>query len=231
MRVSRFAVWAMLAVAAAACRRVDETDITVTTITGPTPTTPTTPTKVDSLTVSPAMAVMNVGQTLQFMATVYPLGINPNVSWRSSDTSVATIDPSGKLTARKVGQAVVIAISLTDPSKFGTASVTVVSNQSILAVLAYGGDSAVSVKVGQQKTLPVIAVIKTPNGGQRVLAATEIPQYVVWGSTNLIVLSVDPATGVMTGRAVGSAQIFAAAKDDPNFKAFYGRPIQVVPAN
>ena len=66
-----------------------------------------------------------VGQTLQLTATVSPTNAtNPAVTWSSSNTSVATVDATGKVTAVANGTAT-ITVTTTDKNKTATATITV----------------------------------------------------------------------------------------------------------
>ena len=47
---------------------------------------------------------IKVGQTLQLTAEVEPKGTDPSVTWSSTDTSIATVDGSGKVTGKKKGK-------------------------------------------------------------------------------------------------------------------------------
>ena len=63
---------------------------------------------VTGITVDPATASLTVGGTQQLTATVEPAGAtNPTVTWSSSDTSIATVDENGLVTAVAVGTATI----------------------------------------------------------------------------------------------------------------------------
>lgn len=48
-----------------------------------------------------------VGQSGQLTASIQPLGADPTVEWSSSDTSIATVDANGLVTAKGVGRAII----------------------------------------------------------------------------------------------------------------------------
>jgi hypothetical protein len=78
-----------------------------------------------SITVIPASATLRVGDTLRFVAQV-PGSATASVSWRVSDTAVASIDAiSGLLRAQSKGVVTAIATSLADTGLKGAAAVTV----------------------------------------------------------------------------------------------------------
>ncbi len=70
-----------------------------------------------TMTISPGSATLKEGQTKKFSATLkwdekYKAGnpdINNNIKWSSSNSKVATVDKSGKVTAKKKGSAVITA--------------------------------------------------------------------------------------------------------------------------
>ena len=83
-------------------------------------------TAVTSVTVSPTTLSLNVGGTYTLSKTVLPsTASNPNVTWSTSSTSVATVDSSGKVTAVAKGTCTITCTSSADSSKKGTCSVTV----------------------------------------------------------------------------------------------------------
>ncbi|MEG2837456.1 MAG: Ig-like domain-containing protein [Erysipelotrichaceae bacterium] len=66
------------------------------------------------------------GTTKQLHATVLPSNtLNGNVTWKSSDDSVATITQSGMLSGLKQGTCRISATSLVDPTKIGVIDVTI----------------------------------------------------------------------------------------------------------
>ena len=69
---------------------------------------------------------ISVGNSEKLTATVEPNdATNKNVTWTSSDTSVATVAPDGTVTAVKAGTATITATAEGDNSKFATCTVTV----------------------------------------------------------------------------------------------------------
>ena len=68
---------------------------------------------------------MMEGEVVTLTATVNPSNAsNKNVYWTSSDSSIATVDNSGKVTAIKAGSATVT-VTTEDGGKTATCSVTV----------------------------------------------------------------------------------------------------------
>ena len=87
---------------------------------------PTTPT-VTMVTVAPSTVTADVGQTVQFTATVTTSGFAPKaVTWSTNSTNVA-IDSSGKATINTgaTGSVTVTATSVFDDTKKGTATLTI----------------------------------------------------------------------------------------------------------
>lgn len=84
-----------------------------------------TPTPVSSVSLSPATLNLTNGQTGNLSATVSPANAtNKSVTYSSSNTSVATVNSSGLVTAVAVGSAV-ITVRTADGGKTATASVNV----------------------------------------------------------------------------------------------------------
>lgn len=87
-------------------------------------------TSVQSVTVSPTLAQVTVGQSMQFTATVLPTGVaDRSVTWTVTPTGTATIDTNGIFSALTAGQAVVTATSVSTPVHIAQAAVTIVAPQ------------------------------------------------------------------------------------------------------
>ena len=80
---------------------------------------------VTGVSVSPSTASVEVGSTQQLTETVTPSNAtDKSVTWSSSDTSVATVDGSGLVTAVSAGSAT-ITVTTTDGSYTATSAITV----------------------------------------------------------------------------------------------------------
>ncbi|MCL5316735.1 MAG: Ig-like domain-containing protein [Thaumarchaeota archaeon] len=155
-----------------------------------------------TITVSPSTASLVVGGNQQFTAATKDQNGNPisaTVTWSSSNTSVGTVDSTGKFTALAAGSATVTATSGTVS---GTASVTVTA----------------------PAPTPVLTTITvTPStasltvGGTQTFTATTLDQFgnpisaaVTWSSSNTTVGTID-STGKFTALAAGSATVTASS--------------------
>lgn len=85
--------------------------------------------KVNSVSVSCNKKTLEVGSTVKASANVKTEGgAETTVTWSSDKESVATVDSTGKITAKGVGTAKIIATSTFDTSKSGSVTITVVNN-------------------------------------------------------------------------------------------------------
>ena len=96
--------------------------------------------KVSSLTVSPTSETLYVGDYLLAQTTVLPEdAANKKLEWASSNTSVALVDQSGRITAKKAGTAT-ITVKTTDGSNIEkTIKVTVRAKSTAKPVLVARG--------------------------------------------------------------------------------------------
>jgi uncharacterized protein YjdB len=159
-----------------------------------------TPVPVASVTVSPASASIVVGATQQLSAVTKDSAGNTLtgrvVSWSSGDTVVATVSPSGLVTARAAGSAIITA---TSEGKSGTAAITTIVPVASVTV----SPASATIAVGATRQLS--AVTKDAAGN------TLTGRVVTWASSNSVVATVS-GTGLVTGRAAGSATITATSE-------------------
>ena len=159
------------------------------------------PAPVASVSVSPASTSLTTGQTVQLTAT--PRDASGNaltgrvVTWASSNTTVATVNGSGLVTALTAGSATITA---TSEGKSGTAMVTVT-----LVPVASVSVSPATASVAAGQTVQVTATPR--DAGGNVLAG----RVVTWGSSNTAVATVN-GSGLVSGVAAGSATVTATSE-------------------
>lgn len=83
---------------------------------------------VTSVSLSKTESELVIGNTLQLTATVYPSNATEkNITWNSSNTTVATVTPTGLVTAKAAGTAEIIALSANSGIK-ATCKITVTTD-------------------------------------------------------------------------------------------------------
>ena len=162
------------------------------------------PPMVASVTVSPPMVSIEVGESQQFEATALTSDGTtvPDVTftWTSSDTTVATIDTAGLAWGLSAGSVAI------------TASVGAISNTAMLMV------SVPPPVVSSVTVSPPMASIETGKTQQfEAMALTSegmaIPGVVVsWTSSDMMVATID-GSGLATGVGAGEAEITATVDD------------------
>ena len=156
------------------------------------------------ITLNKSSASLYTGDSETLIATVSPSNAyDKTVSWSSSNTSVATVDQNGKVTAVKAGTAT-ITVSTTDGSNL-SASCTVTVWQLATGITLNSDDF--SLYVGKGKTLSAII---TPDDATN--------KNVTWSSSNSTVASVN-TSGYVTAKKIGTATITAKTKDGSNLTA------------
>ena len=82
-----------------------------------------------AVAVEPANLTLIVGGTQQISAAVLPTNAeDKSISWKSGNTSVASVTNDGVITARAEGTTTITAMSNADNTKIGTCTVTVIKN-------------------------------------------------------------------------------------------------------
>ncbi|WP_162174659.1 Ig-like domain-containing protein, partial [Bifidobacterium pseudolongum] len=155
---------------------------------------------VTSVSISGGNISLKESASKQLSATVAPANATDRaVSWRSSDTSVVTVDASGTVKAVKAGMATITA---TAGGKSASVRVTVasdyvpVSSVSVSGTGVSGGKATINVGAG----LNLNATVSPSNATDR---------DVVWGTSNAAVATVN--NGAVRGLKAGNAVITATA--------------------
>ena len=94
------------------------------------------PIPVSGVTMSSTTETLEVGGTVTLTATVAPNTVNPNVTWISSDPTVATVSNGTVTATQKAGTATITATSVGDNTKSATCTITVVPVASYKKVTA-----------------------------------------------------------------------------------------------
>ncbi|MDE6708636.1 MAG: Ig-like domain-containing protein [Oscillospiraceae bacterium] len=128
-----------------------------------------------------------VGDTSTLTKTVTPS--SASVSWSSSNTSVATVDSSGKINAKSAGSATITAKFIYDGNTYSATCVVTVNKPGVTF-----SPTSKSIYLGDSFT--ITANVKS--GGQTV----------TWSSSNTSVAAVD-SNGKVTGKGAGTATITA----------------------
>ncbi len=153
---------------------------------------------VGSITLDKTTANIEKTDNLQLTATVLPAdATNKNLSWASSDKSVATVDNNGKVAALKVGTATITAT--TEDGGYTAACE--------LTVFVVGVES---IEISD-------ATLELEKGATKQLTATVLPENaynktVLWTSANESVATVDNE-GNITTLQVGTTTITATTED------------------
>jgi uncharacterized protein YjdB len=119
---------------------------------------PSTSIAVTGVTVSPASASVDVNSTQLLTATISPSNAtNQNVTWTSSDVSVATVSTSGLVTAVAAGTATITATTQ-DGSKTASATITVKAPRTYTVYFYKPSDWGTGINIYWWNTLPTGAL-------------------------------------------------------------------------
>ncbi len=138
---------------------------------------------------------LTVGSTRILSATVLPSNAtNKNVTWSSSNASVASVSSTGVVTAVGAGTATITATTVSG-SKTSTCAVTSVSATVIPTSVSISGCPGSNMAIGN-----------TANLNETVSPSNATNKNVTWSSSNTSVATVSN-TGLVTAVAAGSATI------------------------
>ena len=150
-----------------------------------------------AITVSPNPLTVPLNGTATATAVVDPVTASQNVTWKSSDPTIATVSAKGVVTGVAIGTA-----NITATTEDGTISKSTVCNVQQIAVTAVSIDPAtVSLNQGVTSQLkPVFTPLNVSNTN------------VTWKSSDLTVSTVS-STGLVTAVATGTATITVTTVD------------------
>ncbi|HEX9225105.1 MAG TPA: Ig-like domain-containing protein [Arthrobacter sp.] len=161
---------------------------------------PTAPPTVDRVSVSPAQAEINEGDTIQLRAAVRGTDgsslSDRAVAWTTSDPAIAAVSNTGNVTGTGHGTAIITAAV---EGKTASSSVTVRGRVASIAI------SPENPSVAEGATLQLSAVLKATNG----VVLTDRP--VAWTTDSPAIADVS-ATGLVTGVLDGLAGVTAASE-------------------
>ena len=155
----------------------------------------------DSITVEPANASIDVGETRQFNAMGHysdgsSMDITASVTWASSDTTKATIDVAGLVSGVSDGST---SISATDGNISGQTTLTVYAPANLTMITLSVSDMQMRFGSSQQ----IVATGDYDDGSSR-----DISQSVSWGVSDASILSVDNSGLAMT-QGIGPVTVTA----------------------
>ncbi len=141
-----------------------------------------------SISLNKTEMTLGVGQMYTLQSTLSPSNSATYQQWTSSDTAVAVVNANGRVTAKKVGTAV-ITVKTTN-NYTATCTVTVKKAPTSVAI----NKTAINVGVGQKYTLTA------------ELTPADSATYCSWSSSDDEIAAVTSG-GVVTGKKVGTATI------------------------
>lgn len=159
---------------------------------------------VTGVSVEPKSVSINIGGSAQLTATVTPAdATNPAVTWKSSNTKIATVDTTGNVTGVKDGTAI-ISVTTTDGGFTAIAKVTV------------GNGGSEEPETGDDQSDPETELTPAADGsysytlllGEKYkVNITDLNRKSLKSGNSRIVSVADKNNGVVQGKKVGSTDV------------------------
>lgn len=160
---------------------------------------------VNSVSIYPNALTLKAGETYcEATVQICPTNAtNQTVIWKTNNPCVATVNPSGHITAVAAGTAIITAESSDGCGIYDTCTITVIEAIPVTSVEITDYDTIMK------------------EGSSAYFAATVSPdnatnKNVVWTSSNEDVATVHPQSGLVYAKNSGTVSIIAAAADDCN---------------
>ena len=162
---------------------------------------------VDSVTLNRSSISLEKGDRYTLSATVCPTNAtNKTISWRSSNTSVATVS-GGVVTAKARGYAYIYAEAQDGSGEYDSCYVNV--TEDILVTSVTVSPSSKTMNIGNSAYLY-----------ETVCPTNATNKCVKWSSNKTSVATVNPDTGLVIAQGAGTATITATAQDGSNKKGY-----------
>jgi len=159
------------------------------------------PINVTGVTLDPSSATLEIGQSTQLTETVSPANADDkSISWSSDNTSVATVDANGLVTAVAAGSAT-ITVTTVDGSFTATSDITVNAPAPISVTGVTLDQNSLNLSVGGSADLT--ETVNPSNADNKTVS---------WDSDNTAVATVN-SSGLVTAVAAGSATITVTTAD------------------
>ena len=182
------------------------------TVTDPTPPKPSV-VKVAKITLNKTTASVGKGKTLQLSATVTPTNAtNRAVTWKSSNTKIATVSSTGRVTAKVAGTVTITCTAKDGSGKKATCKVTVTEPKPPVK------PTVKVTKVTLNKKAATLSPKETLTLRATVTPTNATNKAVTWKSSNTKIATVS-STGKVTAKSAGTVTITCTAKDGSGKKA------------
>ena len=160
---------------------------------------------VEAITITSANGATEIeaGKTLKLSATVTPSKASQEVTWSSGDTSKATVDSNGLVTAIAEGNVTVTATSVANNKISKTFALIILASKAT-------DNTPKTVSLSTANNVTTVKVNETLKVNATVSPATA-SQEVVWATSDSTIATV--SNGVVTGVKAGDVVITATAKD------------------
>ena len=169
-----------------------------------------------SISLNMSSLTLDIDESSQLIATVFPNNTtNKTITWKSGNTSIATVNSDGVVTAKSPGS-VIITASTTDGSNLSTTCIVTVNERKASSISL--NKTNLSLNVNQ--TAQLIATIYPNDAANKT---------VIWNSSNDAVATVSN-NGLVTGVSAGTATITATTTDGTNLSASCAVTVTIIPA-
>ncbi|MCD5425178.1 MAG: TIGR04279 domain-containing protein [Methanosarcinaceae archaeon] len=161
---------------------------------------------IQHILILPKQTTFQIGETVQFTATVYPEGADQRVAWTVENPEIGTIDENGLFIAKAIGTANIFATSIADPETHNISTINIESpvvpaaNQPISSISISSKQTATQIGETIQFTADVY-----PEGSD---------QRVVWTVENPEMGTIDER-GLFTAKKTGDVVVVATSVANP----------------